>query len=128
MTSYYVSIGYNRGAFDKYGPEYEWEMLQSIVREICNNPDRIISEARRLGAPEVCGKGCCELSTYADNYKGKIGENGHPLFYTVMDDKNFLVQNASADDEIKFHVRRAFIRLLIDEMHKENIEVNLKVV
>jgi hypothetical protein len=128
MTSYYVSIGYNRGSFTKYGNNYEWNMLKQTARNICDNPNKIIEEARRLDSPETCTKGCCNLETYADNYKAEIGSQGHPLFFSEIEDDKYLVQNASADDDIKFHVRRAFIRLLIEEMHRERIEINIKVI
>ena len=55
---------------------------------------------------------------------------GHPIQIrpaTEPDDGNQIVQWASTGDEIKYCVRRAFVRLLMEEMHKNNVEVNVQV-
>ena len=38
-----------------------------------------------------------------------------------------VVQWASTDHAIKYHVRRAYVRLLIEAMHRHEIEINLRV-
>lgn len=123
MTSYILSIGYcpERGAVGA------WDELKRIVRDVCDVPNEIIAEARALGAPEQCDRGCCKLDTFADNYAGPYSSSeGHPV--TVHEDGDpYIVQHASTGDHIKYCVRRAFVRLVIRECHRNKIEVNLRV-
>lgn len=130
MTGYHIELGYN--AHPPAEENEMWEILKQKTQEICDNPQAIITEARRLRSPETCEKGCCHLNTYADNYAEKIGSYGHPI--SIIEERQApffenrqIMQLASTDDPIKYHVRRAFIRLLIEAMHKEEIEVNLTV-
>ena len=124
MTGYHIEIGYNALRVDR---ENMWEILKRNTRKICDNPSVIIAEARRLGAPETCSRGCCDLNTYADNYAEPFGSSGHPI--KIIEDKNNhqIMQMASTGDNIKYHVRRAFVRLLIQEMHQEEIEISIVV-
>lgn len=126
MTGYHITIGYN-GATNSFSYDEMWEILKETTRKICDSPQSIIAEARRLNAPESCSQGCCSLDTYADNYVDSFETYGHPI--SIIDDgeNRQVMQLASTDDDIKYHVRRAFVRLLIQEMHKRKIEVNLNV-
>ena len=132
MTGYHITIGYNEATSTDY--DEMWEILKRKTREICDNPQAIVAEARRLGAPETCTRGCCQIDTYADNYAMPFGSHGHPV--SIIDenspgyisDTRQIMQLASTDDPIKYHVRRAFVRLLIEAMHREEIEVSLSVV
>jgi len=121
MTGYHIEIGYNGALRTDY--DLMWEELKQVARNIADNPAAIIAEARRLGSPEICNSGCCLLDTYADNYIGEFGVNGHPV--SVIENDCQIMQSASTDDKIKYHVRRAYVRLLIQEMHRKEIEVNL---
>ena len=126
MVGYHITLGYNGATRTDY--DEMWEVLKRKTREICNDPAAIIAEARRLGAPESCSKGCCNLDTYADNYAESFDSYGHPI--SIIDrgeDDRQIMQLASTDDAIKYHVRRAFVRLLIEAMHREEIEVNVVV-
>lgn len=124
MTGYYVEIGYNPCSVDYDGM---WTTLKNEARNIADKPANIIDEARRLGAPETCDDGCCELDSYADNYAGPFGENGHPVSIIENGEHRRIAQYASSAGVIKYHVRRAYMRLLIEAMHKHAIEVNLTV-
>ena len=126
MTGYHIEIGYNGGSkCSRRSWEEMWEILKQKTRLVCDDPQRIIAEARRLGSPETCSRGCCDLDTYADNYAEPFDGYGHPI--TILEDEQQVMQLASTNDPIKYHVRRAFVRLLIEEMHREKIEVCLTV-
>ncbi|MBN2267761.1 MAG: hypothetical protein JW725_05500 [Candidatus Babeliaceae bacterium] len=125
MTGYHIEIGYN-GAH-RTGYDSMWEELKRTAREIADHPEKIVAEARRLNAPETCDKGCCHLDTYADNYKDSFETSGHPVSIIEHGKDRQIMQLASTADEIKYHVRRAYVRLVIEEMHRKGIEVNLTV-
>lgn len=123
MTGYHVSIGYNGATRTDY--DNMWEALKASARNVADDPQRIVKEARRLGSPENCSKGCCPLDAYADNYALPFSSPGHPVNVLEDGEAKQIMQLASTGDEIKYHVRRAYIRLLIEEMHRQEIEVNL---
>lgn len=136
MLSYHISIGYNGAIDNGYSYDEMWLILKNKTREICNQPHLIVNEALRLGSPEYCDRGCCHLDLYANNYADPFSTPGHPI---VIIDENYpaweignkerqIMQLASTGNEIKYHIRRAFVRLLIEAMHKERIEVSLEVV
>lgn len=125
MTGYHITLGYNGAARVDY--DEMWEILKQKTREVCDNPKAIIAEARRLNAPETCSRGCCRLDTYANNYVDPFETPGHPISIIEDDGRCQIMQLASTDDAIKYHVRRAFVRLLIEAMHREEIEISLVV-
>ncbi len=65
------------------------------------------------------------MDTYADNYAEPFESSGHPI--TIIEENQQIMQLASAASAIKYHVRRAYVRLLIEAMHKHEIEINLTV-
>ena len=125
MTGWHIGIGYNGNA--PYNTEEEmWEVLKSETRDLCNKPQEIIAEARKLNAPETCERGCCHLDTYADNYANQFKTYGHPI--TIIESDQQVMQLASAADDIKLAVRRAFVRCLLTRMHSKGIDINITVV
>lgn len=124
MTGYHISIGYNPCNTDYDGM---WATLKAEARKIADKPADIIDEARRLGAPETCVDGCCALGNYADCYADAFSVSGHPIKIIEDGDSRQIMQMASTAGGIKYHVRRAYARLLIEAMHKHAIEVNLTV-
>ncbi len=125
MTGYHIRIGYNGARRTDY--DVMCRELVAVARQICDNPPAIIAEARRLGAPESCTRGCCDLDTYADNYADDFDSDSHPVRIVAGEEGPEIVQLASTDDPIKYHVRRAFCRLVIEAMHRREIEVSLVV-
>jgi hypothetical protein len=128
-TSYYLSVGYLSGYSFQGGPDAAWEVLKWIVERLRHEPSKLVAEARRLGAPERCARGCCDLRELAERYGA-----GEDLTLTVVervdeDDApvRYIRQVASGDRMLKEHVRRAFCRLVIEEAHREGIEVDLTV-
>lgn len=128
-TGYHISIGYNSGIScpAKYiGENGEaWALLKSVVLEICNNVDLIVDEARRFGAPEQCKNGpdCCNLTNHAERYK--LPWQDQTIYFDEK--RKEVIQMASGDREVKEHVRRAFCRLVMNEMHKHGVEINIVV-
>ena len=124
MTGYHITLGYN-AINTNYAAQ--WRTLKKLTRVVADNPKAIITEARRLGSPETCERGCCHLDSYANNYAEPFDSIGHPISIIEEDVDKQIMQLASTDDPIKYHVRRAYIRLLIEQCHKREIEVNLTV-
>ena len=123
MLGYYVSIGYNPCNTDN---EENWETLKRKAKEVCKNPKAIKKEAKKLGCRDKCEDGCCTLEEYVDVYKRFFNVDGAPVH--IDEENKHIVQYASTSTEFKYKIRRAYIRLLIQEMHKLGIEVNLEVV
>lgn len=121
MTSYTLSIGYLSGCSFKGNDDEAWQALVNCVEALKHDPDRIVAEARRLGAPEQCEHGCCTLRAYAEAYQSQDA-----TLITYPDEKA-IRQFASGDRTLKEHVRRAFCRLVMEDMHRQGIEVNLAV-
>lgn len=126
MRGYHISIGYNGGGTSQE-EEVRWRSLVAMARRVADYPELIVEEARRLGTPETCASGCCHLATYADNYRLPFGVDGHPVSVIESSDNRQIMQLASGYDDLKFGVRRAFVRLLLAEMHRIGVEVNLRV-
>lgn len=126
MTGYHLRLGYN--AATRTDDEQMWAILKAEARRVADDPAAIIAEARRLGSPETCDDGCCCLDNYADNYAEPFGWDGHPVKVIDIPGNRQILQMASSDSAVKYHVRRAYVRLLIEAMHKQAIEISLSVV
>jgi hypothetical protein len=130
-TGYHISIGYNSGIscparlIGDAGKTEAWGILKSVVEKLCGEPDRIIAEARAYGAPECCATGpeCCTLQNHADRYK--LPWTDRTIYFDEK--RQEVIQMASGDRLVKEHIRRAFCRLVMQEMHKHNIEINITV-
>jgi hypothetical protein len=127
MTYYIIGVGYNSGSSCKeyHNNEKAWELLKSVVIEICNNPEKITEEAHKFNAPETCQHGptCCTLAGHAERYKLPWKD----LTIRFDEENQTVVQLASGDREVKEHIRRAFCRLVLYAMHKHNVEINITV-
>ena len=123
-TAYTITIGYLSGY--SYGGDKDdaWDELVQCVEALREQPERLVAEARRLNAPETCNYGCCTLENVAETYRAAF-THGNPL--TINYDQRYIMQMATGDRAQKEHVRRAFCRLLIEEMHRKGIEVCLTV-
>lgn len=124
MTTYYFELGY---CAQYPNDEEAWARLQELVRAICDHPERIIVEARRLGAPEHCNKGVCRLEESVDNYRLPYGDGPVEFVEATRKTPPAIRQWCSTGCDVKYAVRRAFVRLVIENAHRENIEVNLTV-
>lgn len=125
-TTYIISIGYNSGFSCKHDDSIKdksWELLKSVVNKICSDPNSIVEEARRFNAPEE-EIDECTLENCAARYE--LPWNDMTIYFN--EEEKLVVQCAAGSREIKEHIRRAFCRLVLQEMHKHNIEINLTVV
>lgn len=127
-TSYLISIGYNSGCScekDYIDKAKAWELLKNMVRSICADHTLIVDEARKFDAPEHCETGpeCCTLTNHAEKYK--LPWTDRTIYFDEK--KQQVVQMASGDRLVKEHIRRAFCRLVMAEMHKLHVEINIVV-
>ena len=124
MTGYYLEPGYQSGA----SREAAWEALKRITLEISDAPERIALEAAAFGVRQIPDEYLAAYRERTDltvriKERGDIGvdedaETGH------------VVQYASGGGQsrvMKEHLRRAFCRLAIREMHLLGYEVNMRV-
>jgi len=124
MTGYHMSIGYTATRCDS---DAMWDILKREARRVADSPDAIAAEVRRLGGPEVCEDGCCKLATYVEIYLKPFDNPCHPVKIVDRHDERQIMQLASTDAGFKYHVRRAYVRLLIEAMHRHAIEISLSV-
>jgi hypothetical protein len=120
-TGYTLTIGYLSGHSTKLDKDEAWQELVRCVEQLRVQPERIVQEARRLNAPETCEEGCCTLLDMAQAYQHDDGT------LVLNHQEHYILQLASGDRMLKEHVRRAFCRLVIEEMHRQGIEVCLQV-
>lgn len=122
MTGYIFSIGYLSGYSFSGGPEDAWKQLAEVVQSLSGAPALIVHEVI-----SVEGGDAGELFPYAERYTSADAT------LRVNEDEHSVLQCASGSNSgdmsraIKEKVRRGFCRLVIREMHKRGIEVNLQV-
>ena len=114
-TSYIISVGYNSAA-DR---EEVGVKLREVVAAIQSAPGRIVQEVRRI-EPNISD----DVIDYAESYRPPVED------LTVRieedDDGPCVRQCASGGGngrDLKEACRRAFARLVIEEMHRERMEV-----
>jgi len=117
-TSYRLTDGYN-SAHDR---NEVWDELQKVVEELRKDTDRIVNEVLRL-EPDRNKK---EIGNLAMYYMPPAVD----LTLTIQDteDSRGVMQLASGTGSArdrKESIRRAFCRLVIEEMHKRKMEVSL---
>lgn len=129
MTGYYIELGYQSGYSADFDLDEAWKEMKTVCGEICSRPERIADEAVRLGAP-VEDDGA-EIYTYAQSY-----HNCSDLTIKIVEKekdgekRRYIQQFASGGNPcrmMKEHLRRAFCRLMMEEMHKRGIEINISV-
>jgi len=129
MTGYHISIGYMSGGPDK---EEAWEILKEVVLDLCNAPARIADEATSFGMDRTTA------IEYAGAYVGASianrGTEDSTLRIIEANEKEEtqpqimqLAGGADPSRSIKKAIRRAFCRLVMHDMHKREIEININV-
>lgn len=134
-TGYRIDLGYMSGdSFDGTNEE-AWDALVEVVTSIRTNTERILTEARRSSSVFKRCEECesCGWEAYAEAYKKNedatlriVEEPWFPL-PEGEEFKPYIHMMATGCRGLKEHFRRTFCRLVIEEMHKRGIEVNLNV-
>jgi hypothetical protein len=126
-TTYVLSLGYNGNSV--ISEANQWLMLKRAAETLCSTPawrEHIMDEAVKYNCPSFDENGillseyilkfqipCTDCTIMLDNEEHKI---------------RLVASGGSLSRIIKTQLRRAFCRLIINQMHKANIEVNLVVV
>ena len=118
-TGWSLSIGYNSGYSYNGDDQEAWDELVRVTKKLCEHPERIEAEAYAYGAPLADPNGET-LFSYCERYREQQGGT-----ITINQDQRVIHQIASGDRAMKEYVRRAFCRLILQDMHRLNIEVNL---
>jgi uncharacterized protein YabN with tetrapyrrole methylase and pyrophosphatase domain len=116
-TSYRLVDGYNSG----HDRDDVWVELQKVVEELRKDTDRIVREVLRL-EPDQNEK---EIGNLAMYYMPPTLD----ATLTVKDTEDFrgvmqLASGGGSARDRKESVRRAFCRLVIEEMHKRKMEIS----
>ena len=131
MTGYYIEIGYLSGYSDESCREKAWGELKAVVAKLREQPEAIVKECLRLESGMGL-KARGELRDFAERYHARFQDATISIEEPKYDKNGFISQLASSGEgdwerSMKERVRRAFCRLVIEEMHCRGIEVNLTV-
>jgi hypothetical protein len=117
MTGWHITIGYISGDSCEYNRDQAWELLKAEVARLREDGKAILGEYIRT-CPEMIS---AEVEELIACYKAAHGDKT----ITVLEDKREIMQLASGARSTKEQVRRAFCRLVLDAMHRHNIDINL---
>jgi hypothetical protein len=127
-TSYIIDLGYFSGSKFKGGEDEAWKALKNAVAELREHVDSIVHEVQRV--EPLHENDLPELRELASAYKATNGD----LTLRIVEQQRheqpplrYVAQCASGERYLKEIVRRAFCRLVIKEMHRQGIEVNVRV-
>lgn len=128
MTGYHISIGYLSG----YDKDEAWKVLKMTVLDLCHNPHHLVDEAVRFG---VDPRTACEYAAaYVGASEATQGTEDSTLRIIEKNEAEGtppqIMQLAGGSGEsrtIKEAMRRAFCRIVMREMHKLEIEININV-
>ena len=119
MTAYTISVGYNSG----HKKSDVSKTLINVVDEIRDDPERIEREIARVEGSAYSSM----LVDYCECYRKP--EKDLTIVINQDEDKlALIIQYASGSGsgrEVKERCRRAFCRLVIEEMHRRGMEVCL---
>lgn len=118
-TSYTIEVGYN-SAYDK---AEVGEKLRAVVANLQSTPQRIVDEVRRLD-PSIRPD---DLESFAESYRAPVED----LTCRIVDDEETKLprvhqcaSGGGTSRELKEICRRAFARLVLDEMHRARMDVS----
>lgn len=142
MTGYYLELGYNAAL----GGEQQikaWDTLVAVFTNVIGDPERVVREVQRVeagAASEEAIRECAVWYTHPErtpdvdctfrihdkeDFIAPMTDNLEPAPF-----KPYIAQLASGGGPgraTKMAVRRAICRLVIEDMHRLKIEVNLRV-
>jgi hypothetical protein len=121
-TSYTIEVGYN----SSYDKAEVGEKLRAVVADIQANPQRITAEVRRV-EPRITAE---ELERFVESYRAPVND----LTCRIVDDDETKLprvhQCASGGGrsrDLKEICRRAFARLVLEDMHRAHMDVSFTV-
>lgn len=139
MTGYYLEIGYNSGLNDQH-KALAFGTMVGVFMNLVNDPDRVTREVLRIepGADVALVAKCAEWYGHPERPKEDLTfkvvekDTRHPEISALeaVEFRPFIQQYASgggAERGARESVRRAFCRLVIEDMHRLKVEVNLRV-
>ena len=124
-TLYAISVGYN----SSFQEEDVWHKLVEVVNELRNNSQRIIDEVFRLES-DVNKETIKSLAEMYDCFKGNEDLTLRIVVPDKEDERRYIMQSASGGRDwrkAKESCRRAFCRLVLEEIHKNKMEINIDV-
>lgn len=126
MTGYHISIGYLSG----YDKDEAWEVLKKVVLDLCHNPHHLVDEAVAFGMNPASAAEYAAAYVNASEETRGTEDSTLRIIEAKDGDPPQIMQLAGGGGEsrtIKEAMRRAFCRLVMREMHKLEIEINVNV-
>lgn len=132
-TGYHLRVGYCSGSSGEHDAYKNWQMLVQLVGEIRDQPGMIIKEVERVGDQDKHDGTL--LWSAAEDMSTAAAEAGSQACMVIDDppgggrDREVLLMASGGKPgrAAKEAVRRAFCRVVIEEMHRRGIEVSLVV-
>ena len=131
MTGYYIELGYGSGYASTSDYDRNWEMLKNICLQISRYPEKIIDEALRCGAPEEVDD--TNIREFAEHYRKsdqpclEIIENNAGDESKATRYVRFIAGGGGPVRKFREYLGRAVCRMIIEEAHRQNIELNIAV-
>lgn len=121
MTGWHMKAGYS----SEFSKADVWAALKAVVKTICARPEDIAHEAFRVEP----NWNVPMLLHYAEPYRHRedLTLTVHEPVGDVEGSIDQLASGAGEGRAIKEAVRRAFVRLVIQDMHKQRMDVTLVV-
>ena len=119
-TSYSIEVGYN----SCHNRDDAWGVLKEVCESIQSNPTSIFDEVFRL-EPDI---NRTEILGVCGLYEPPVQDL--TIRIVESDERRAIVQMASGSGpsrDAKESCRRAFCRLVIEEMHRRKMEVSMSV-
>lgn len=133
VTGYHIRIGYN-SALNADEKRAAFETLKEVVASLRDDTDRLVREVKHESVawsdPARAAIDDALLREYAEVYRPPARDATLTIIEPIGDEPGQIMQLASGGGEareVKERLRRAFSRLVILEMHRRGIEVNLVV-
>lgn len=127
-TSYRIAPGYDSGASTDVCMAERNETFLRLAREVADDPRRLVQEALAFGTP-AWGDPGESIAEYAEAFHTR-DDLTLQFDYDAEAEKPLVRMCASGGNParaLKEHLRRAYIRLLVAEMHRAGLEVNVYV-
>ncbi len=113
-TGYHIEVGYN----SEESSEAVEEALRHAVKAICAKPETILAEVKRVEGFEI-------PTSYAESYR----EPWRDLTIKIIEGERFqvmqLASGGGSSRNYKESMRRAFCRMVLEEMHRKQMEVSI---